>query len=178
MLQNQNNHNLFEYFDHCSAAERKENNSTGFHLCDLEARTRMWSRLSYMASNFCPDCLVCAAIARQRTGWGYAVERPRCRASSAHTPVRCRANSAHIQGLWILGGVPREQKMLMGHLLRVIYHQVYQYSEIIEHPPRHRPAPRLSKTFNSSKTSPRRLGPSERPHIRLRGLRDNNPSVV
>ena len=28
-----------------------------------------------------------------------------------------------------VGGVPREQKMLEGHLLRVIYHQVYQYTK-------------------------------------------------
>ena len=36
------------------------------------------------------------------------------------------------------GGVPREQKMLKGHLTRVIYHQVYQYAKIkfIEHPPK------------------------------------------
>ena len=26
---------------------------------------------------------------------------------------------------WLLGGVPREQKMLKGHLPRVIYHRVY-----------------------------------------------------
>ena len=29
-----------------------------------------------------------------------------------------------------LGGVPREQKMLKGHLPRVIYHQVYEYTKI------------------------------------------------
>jgi len=29
-----------------------------------------------------------------------------------------------------LGGVPREQKMLEGHLPRVIYHQVYQFTKI------------------------------------------------
>ena len=29
-----------------------------------------------------------------------------------------------------LGGVPREQKMLKGHLPRVIYHQVYLYTKI------------------------------------------------
>jgi len=29
-----------------------------------------------------------------------------------------------------LGGVPREQKMLKGHLPRVIYHQVYQYTKM------------------------------------------------
>jgi len=29
-----------------------------------------------------------------------------------------------------LGGVPREQKMLKGHLPRVIYHQVYYYTKI------------------------------------------------
>jgi len=29
-----------------------------------------------------------------------------------------------------LGGVPREQKMLKGHLSRVIYHQVYSYTKI------------------------------------------------
>jgi len=29
-----------------------------------------------------------------------------------------------------LGGVPREQKMLKGHLPRVIYHQVYEYTNI------------------------------------------------
>ena len=29
-----------------------------------------------------------------------------------------------------LGGVPREQKMLKGHLPRVIYHQVYWYRKI------------------------------------------------
>ena len=28
------------------------------------------------------------------------------------------------------GGVPREQKMLKGHLPRVIYHQVYLYTKI------------------------------------------------
>ena len=28
-----------------------------------------------------------------------------------------------------LGGVPREQKMLQGHLPRVIYQQVYQYTK-------------------------------------------------
>ena len=33
--------------------------------------------------------------------------------------------------LWALGGVPREQKKLKGHLPRVIYHQVYYYTEII-----------------------------------------------
>ena len=30
-----------------------------------------------------------------------------------------------VQGLGFLGGVPREQKMLKGHLPRVIYHQAY-----------------------------------------------------
>jgi len=30
----------------------------------------------------------------------------------------------------IEGGVPREQKMLKGHLPRVIYHQVYSYTKI------------------------------------------------
>jgi len=30
----------------------------------------------------------------------------------------------------VLGGVPREQKMLKGHLSRVIYHQVYQYTKV------------------------------------------------
>ena len=29
-----------------------------------------------------------------------------------------------------LGGVPRQQKMLKGHLPRVIYHQVYKYTKI------------------------------------------------
>ena len=29
-----------------------------------------------------------------------------------------------------VGGVPREQKMLKGHLPRVIYHQVYLYTKI------------------------------------------------
>ena len=29
-----------------------------------------------------------------------------------------------------LGGVPREQKMLKGHLPRVMYHQVYEYTKI------------------------------------------------
>ena len=29
-----------------------------------------------------------------------------------------------------LGGVPREQKLLKGHLPRVIYHQVYKYTKI------------------------------------------------
>jgi len=28
------------------------------------------------------------------------------------------------------GGVPREQKMLKGHLPRVIYHEVYQYTKL------------------------------------------------
>ena len=31
-----------------------------------------------------------------------------------------------------LGGVPREQKMLKGHLTRVIYHQVYEYTKIAQ----------------------------------------------
>jgi len=30
----------------------------------------------------------------------------------------------------VLGGVPQEQKMLKGHLLRVIYHQVHKYTKI------------------------------------------------
>ena len=29
-----------------------------------------------------------------------------------------------------MGGVPREQNMLKGHLHRVIYHQVYQYTKL------------------------------------------------
>jgi len=28
--------------------------------------------------------------------------------------------------VWYLGGVPREQKMLKGHLPRVMHHQVYE----------------------------------------------------
>ena len=32
--------------------------------------------------------------------------------------------------LYCLGGVPREQKMLQGHLPRVMYHQVYQCTKI------------------------------------------------
>jgi len=32
-------------------------------------------------------------------------------------------------GVFPLGGVPREQKMLKGHLPRVIYHQVYQFTK-------------------------------------------------
>ena len=31
-----------------------------------------------------------------------------------------------------LGGVPREQKILKGHLLRVMFRQAYQYTEITE----------------------------------------------
>ena len=31
-----------------------------------------------------------------------------------------------------LGEVPREQKMRKGHLPRVIYHQVYEYTKKIE----------------------------------------------
>ena len=31
-----------------------------------------------------------------------------------------------------LGGVPREQKILTGHLQTVIYHQVYLYTKIIQ----------------------------------------------
>ena len=31
----------------------------------------------------------------------------------------------------VLGGVPREQKMLKGHLPRVKYHQVSSYTKII-----------------------------------------------
>jgi len=58
-----------------------------------------------------------------------------------HKTVKARANMAHIRqsrpdsglGLQVnvitrgtsLGGVPREQKMLKGHLHRVINHQVY-----------------------------------------------------
>jgi len=38
-----------------------------------------------------------------------------------------------LNGFWAsLGGVPREQKMLKGHLPRVIYHQVYQYTKTNE----------------------------------------------
>ena len=44
-------------------------------------------------------------------------------------------HSSHPQGHQpthhALGGVPREQGMLKGHLARVIYHQVYQYTMII-----------------------------------------------
>ena len=40
-------------------------------------------------------------------------------------------NEKHTYGT-SLGGVPREQKMFKGHLPRVIYHQVYQYTKITE----------------------------------------------
>ena len=39
-----------------------------------------------------------------------------------------------------LDGVPREQKMLKGHLPRVIYHQVYQHTKINFVPPNFKPA--------------------------------------
>ena len=35
------------------------------------------------------------------------------------------------EGTLALGGVPREQKMLKGHLPRVIYHQIYWYTKRI-----------------------------------------------
>ena len=37
------------------------------------------------------------------------------------------------RGMWgtILGGVPRAQKMLKGHLPRVIYHQAYWHTKIV-----------------------------------------------
>ena len=38
---------------------------------------------------------------------------------------------AGLVGSTALGGVPREQKMLKGHLPRVIYHLVYWYTKII-----------------------------------------------
>jgi len=47
----------------------------------------------------------------------------------------CGADSNSIKTFFIqledMGGVPREQKMLKGHLPRVIYHQVYKYTKII-----------------------------------------------
>ena len=39
-----------------------------------------------------------------------------------------QAKSSRTRGT-SLGGVPREQKMLKGHLPRVIYHQVYWYTQ-------------------------------------------------
>ena len=40
----------------------------------------------------------------------------------------------------LVGGVPREQKLLKGHLPRVIYHQVYLYKKInIQEPYQHTP---------------------------------------
>ena len=37
--------------------------------------------------------------------------------------------------LVIEGGVPREQRLLKGHLPKVIYHQEYQYTKEKEHTP-------------------------------------------
>ena len=42
---------------------------------------------------------------------------------------RLRVGSTDIRGTY-LKGVPREQTMLMGHLPRVIYHQVYKSTKI------------------------------------------------
>jgi len=48
---------------------------------------------------------------------GVAVQECRCQRSQTLCPPSIR-----VEGL--RGGVPREQKMLKGHLPRVIYHQV------------------------------------------------------
>ena len=40
-----------------------------------------------------------------------------------------RGTISELPGIIRLGGVPREQKMLKGHLPRVIYHRVYQYTK-------------------------------------------------
>ena len=53
-------------------------------------------------------------------GWGHediTSEGKHARPPSSESGGRCRATS--------LGGVPRRQKMLNGHLPRVVYHQVY-----------------------------------------------------
>jgi len=50
-------------------------------------------------------------------------------ACSARAAIPLGTRGSHVEGPHSpgtsLGGVPREQKMLKGHLPRVIYHQVY-----------------------------------------------------
>jgi len=68
----------------------------------MKSRTRFWSGLSYICS---------AKFARQRHGG------------------RIHRLAIRLRGVIDSGGVPREQKMLKGHLPRVIYHQVYLYTK-------------------------------------------------
>ena len=84
------------------------------------------------------DCHTCAIFGRQRLG---IVLGQRVAPSVSKQLMNTLGTS--------LGGVPREQKMLKGHLPRVIYHQVYYYTKInvlsiqrVETQPRFRSLPR------------------------------------
>jgi len=44
-------------------------------------------------------------------------------------PVQAQPLHHLCQGFGLIMVIPREQKMLTGHLPRVIYHQVYQYTK-------------------------------------------------
>jgi len=63
--------------------------------------------------------------------WSHFPPRRHCLRSSLAWCRACQLRAGNTStrlidsGLTSLGGVPREQKMLTGHLPRVIYHQVY-----------------------------------------------------
>ena len=65
--------------------------------------------------------------------------RSRCVLNSVRNVTSSGMNAGHarhtnIDRLKVGGGVPREQKILKGHLPRVIYHQVYLYTKIKRRP--------------------------------------------
>jgi hypothetical protein len=78
---------------------------------------------------------------------GVDARKPACGYSMSGTP----SPSGKLQVMFFLGGVPRAQKMLMGHLPRVIHHQAHEDcgSEL-------RP---LSRDFETSQTSKARFWP-------------------
>jgi len=69
----------------------------------------------------CWDCEWCAELAAETMQNG-----------STSTVLVHRCLTALFRQTDGLGGVPRKQNMLKRHLPRVIYHQVYEYTKILE----------------------------------------------
>ena len=74
--------------------------------------------------------LIRALIRFKPEATGYGAQRPMtCCATGRESRVSGVTDSGLV-GSTALGGVPREQKMLEGHLSRVMYHQGYKYTKM------------------------------------------------
>ena len=82
-----------------------------------------------------------AQRARRRASWATRESTSRSLPPPPYCPIASGAGVTPVRTSEVidsglvrstaLGGVPREQKMLKGHLTRVIHHRVYYYTKII-----------------------------------------------